>query len=62
MDHQKASQFSLNRVAFSATTHCLTGCAIGKILGMVIGTALNWGSGATIALAVVLWPLCSAMR
>jgi hypothetical protein len=54
MDHQKAGQYSLNRVAFSATTHCLTGCAIGEILGMVIGTALNWESGATIALAVVL--------
>ena len=45
---------SLNRVAFSATAHCLTGCAIGEILGMVIGTALGWGDVATIALAVVL--------
>ncbi len=45
---------SLNRVAFSATVHCLTGCAIGEVLGMVIGTALGWGAGATIALAVVL--------
>ena len=45
---------SLNRVAFSATVHCLTGCAIGEVLGMVIGTALGWGNGATIALAVVL--------
>src|ERR1044072_6817331 len=31
---------NLNSVAFSATLHCLTGCAIGEILGMVIGTAL----------------------
>jgi hypothetical protein len=45
---------SLNRLAFSATAHCLTGCAIGEILGMVIGTALGWGNVATIALAVVL--------
>ena len=45
---------SLNRLAFSATVHCLTGCAIGEVLGMVIGTALGWGAGATIALAVVL--------
>jgi hypothetical protein len=45
---------SLNRVAFSATVHCLGGCAIGEVLGMVIGTALGWGAGATIALAVVL--------
>ena len=45
---------SLNRVAFSATVHCLTGCAIGEVLGMVIGTALGWGNGPTIALAVAL--------
>jgi hypothetical protein len=45
---------SLNRTAFSATVHCLTGCAIGEVLGMVIGTALGWGNGATIALAVGL--------
>ena len=44
----------LNRLAFSATAHCLTGCAIGEVLGMVIGTALGWGDLATIALAVVL--------
>lgn len=45
---------SLNRVAWSATLHCLTGCAIGEILGMVIGSALGWGNAATIALAVIL--------
>ncbi len=45
---------SSNRTAFSATAHCLTGCAIGEVLGMVIGTALGWGDVATIALAVVL--------
>jgi hypothetical protein len=45
---------SLNRTAFSATLHCLTGCAIGEVLGLVIGTALGWGNFATIALAVVL--------
>ena len=45
---------SLNRLAFSATAHCLTGCAIGEVLGMVVGTALGWGDFATIALAVVL--------
>jgi hypothetical protein len=49
-----ASAASLNRVAFSATVHCLTGCAIGEVLGMVIGTALGWGNAATIVLAVVL--------
>ncbi len=45
---------SLNRIAFSATVHCLTGCAIGEVLGMIIGTALGWGDFQTIALAVVL--------
>lgn len=45
---------ALNRLAVSATAHCLTGCAIGEVLGMVIGTALGWSNGPTIALAVVL--------
>jgi hypothetical protein len=47
-------QQSLNRLALSATVHCLTGCAIGEVLGMVIGTALGFSDLATIALAVVL--------
>ena len=45
---------SLNRLAFSATAHCLTGCAIGEVLGLVIGTVLGWGNVATIVLAIVL--------
>ena len=45
---------TLNRVAFSATVHCLTGCAIGEVLGMIIGTALGWSDFETIALAVAL--------
>ncbi|HEX2182779.1 MAG TPA: DUF4396 domain-containing protein [Rubrobacteraceae bacterium] len=45
---------SLNRLAISATAHCLTGCAIGEVLGLVIGTALGWSTFATITLAVVL--------
>jgi len=49
-----AVEQTLNRVAFSATVHCLTGCAIGEVLGMIIGTALAWGDFQTIALAVVL--------
>ncbi len=49
-----AKDASLNRLAFSATAHCLTGCAIGEVLGMIIGTALGWGNFATIALAIVL--------
>ena len=45
---------SLNRSAFQATTHCLTGCAIGEVLGMVIATALGWGNTASIVISVVL--------
>ena len=42
------------RVALSATIHCLTGCAIGEVLGMVIGTALEWSNVATVVLSIVL--------
>jgi len=45
---------SLNRLALSVTLHCLTGCGIGEVLGMVIGTALGWETLATIVLAVGL--------
>ena len=45
---------SLNRLAFSATVHCLSGCAVGEVLGMIIGTALGWSDLATIFLAVGL--------
>jgi hypothetical protein len=45
---------NLNAVAFSATVHCLTGCAIGEVAGMAIGTALGFSNLATIVLAVVL--------
>ncbi|MGY5130000.1 DUF4396 domain-containing protein [Streptomyces nigrescens] len=40
--------------AARATLHCLTGCAIGEILGMVIGTALNWHNVPTMILAIAL--------
>ncbi|TVL91616.1 DUF4396 domain-containing protein [Streptomyces sp. SAJ15] len=41
-------------LAARATLHCLTGCATGEILGMVIGTALRWGNVPTMALAIFL--------
>ncbi|MDP9228859.1 MAG: DUF4396 domain-containing protein [Actinomycetota bacterium] len=44
----------LDAVALSATLHCLTGCAIGEVAGMVIGTALGFSDWGTVALAVVL--------
>jgi len=45
---------SVNRTAVRATLHCLTGCAIGEVLGMVIATALGWGSASSLAISVVL--------
>lgn len=55
-DHHElpTSGRELNGVALSATLHCLTGCAIGEVLGMVIGTALGFSDLGTIALAVTL--------
>ena len=67
MDHALPST---DRLAFSATVHCLTGCAIGEVLGLVIATQLGWHDAAAIALAIVLafvfgyaltlWPLLSS--
>ena len=45
---------SMRQLAFSATVHCLTGCAIGEVLGMVIGTGLGWNDLPTIVLSVAL--------
>jgi hypothetical protein len=44
----------LNRLAASATNHCLTGCVLGEVAGMAIATALGWGNVASIALAIAL--------
>lgn len=49
-----AASVDLNRLSVSATTHCLTGCALGELVGMVIATALGWGNVASIGLAVGL--------
>jgi hypothetical protein len=67
--HAHAEQ-NLNRAAFSATTHCLTGCAIGEVVGMAIATAADWGNLASIVIAVLLafffgylltlWPVLGA--
>ena len=55
-DHHEmpTSGRALDAVALSATLHCLTGCAIGEVTGMVIGTALGFSDLGTIALAVAL--------
>lgn len=43
-----------NRLAIKATLHCLTGCAIGEIIGTVIGSGLNWSNWGTEALTIPL--------
>ncbi|MFL6070034.1 MAG: DUF4396 domain-containing protein [Actinomycetes bacterium] len=52
--HAAAVSPSATRVAISATLHCLTGCAIGEVLGLALGTWWAWSNGATITLAIAL--------
>jgi Domain of unknown function (DUF4396) len=52
--HQATSDAGLNRLATSATNHCLTGCLTGEVVGIVIATAFGWGDVASIAIAVGL--------
>lgn len=69
-DRHPPAADSLTRMAFVATLHCLTGCGIGEVLGMVIGTALGLSNLQTIGLAIALafvfgylltmWPLLRA--
>ena len=49
-----APQPSRNRLAANATTHCLTGCAIGEVLGLAVATQLGWGNEGSIVLAIIL--------
>jgi Domain of unknown function (DUF4396) len=49
-----AERSELTRTAVSATLHCLTGCAIGEVLGLVIATALDWNNAASAALSIAL--------
>ncbi|SEP93849.1 DUF4396 domain-containing protein [Nitrosomonas ureae] len=53
-NYHRVIEQPLSRVALMATVHCLSGCTIGEIAGMVIGTALGWSNAATIALAITL--------
>ncbi len=53
-DDAHGSRESLNRTAFNATVHCLTGCTIGEVLGMVIGTALALDNSTTVVLSTAL--------
>lgn len=42
------------RMAITATRHCLAGCAIGEVLGMVLTTWWGWGNAANVALSIAL--------
>ena len=65
--HSAPAKPGLTRLAVSATLHCLTGCAIGEVLGLVLATWWGWSAGPSILLAIVLaflfgyaltvWPL-----
>jgi hypothetical protein len=48
-DHESPAQ-----LAVSATLHCLTGCAIGEVLGMIVGTALGFSNLGTVVLSIAL--------
>jgi uncharacterized protein DUF4396 len=52
--HGDHSDASLNRTALSATLHCLTGCAIGEVLGMVLSTWWGWSNTGNVVLSVSL--------
>jgi hypothetical protein len=49
-----AAAASLNGLALSATFHCLVGCALGEIVGMIIAISLGWSDIGQIGLAVGL--------
>jgi uncharacterized protein DUF4396 len=49
-----SEQRELTRQAISATWHCLTGCAVGEILGMVLATWWGWTDAPSVVLAVAL--------
>ena len=52
--HDQHQMGGLDSMALSATLHCLTGCAIGEILGLMVGTAIGLSTGGTVVLAVGL--------
>jgi Domain of unknown function (DUF4396) len=52
--HRPTNEVGLNRLATSATNHCLTGCLTGEVTAMVIATAFAWGDVASIAAGVAL--------
>jgi hypothetical protein len=52
--HAHHAMPSLNATALRATIHCLTGCSIGEVLGMVLGSALGWDNMHTMVVSIIL--------
>ncbi|MFS4104178.1 DUF4396 domain-containing protein [Streptomyces sp. SID8499] len=52
--HHHAPAGASWRTAAQATLHCLTGCAIGEVLGMVVGTAAGLHNAATVVVSIAL--------
>jgi hypothetical protein len=48
------NRIATNAMAANATLHCLTGCAIGEVAGLILGTALGWSNGLTILVSITL--------
>jgi hypothetical protein len=53
-DTQSPGRSELNGLAVAATTHCLTGCAIGEFSGMALATAFGWGNAGQMALSITI--------
>lgn len=43
-----------NSLAVSATLHCLAGCALGEITGLIVGTAFHYSNATTLLLSITL--------
>lgn len=48
------NHIGVNAMAANATLHCLTGCAIGEVIGLILGATLGWGNGLTILVSIAL--------
>src|ERR1044072_2546658 len=44
----------LNKMAANATLHCLTGCAVGEVIGLIIGAAAGWPNALTVVVSILL--------
>lgn len=52
--HHGSTDWTLFPMAVSATSHCITGCAIGEVIGLLIGTAAGFANHTTIIVSVCL--------